>query len=361
MKVVISAGGTGGHIYPALSIISKIKEMDKNSEILYIGTTDRMEATIVPKAGINYVGVEMKGLNRKNLFKNFKVLSIYLKAKKKIKQTLQEFKPDIVLGIGGYITLPVIEVANSLGIKTFIHEQNSIPGLSNKILSHKVDKIGVSLEDSIKYFDKNKTVFTGNPRSEEVINAKPVIKSKYGLKTNKKLVLIVMGSLGSMTMNNKLKEAISCFKDKDYEVLFVTGKNYFDDYKKTINIPSNVKIVPYLDDMLSVMKRTDLMVTRTGASTIAEITALGIPSILVPSPYVTHNHQYKNALVLEKNNAAVIIEEDKFNGEILTKTIDDILNDSKKYDIMKKNSKALGVNNSASRIYEIIKTLVDEG
>lgn len=360
MRVVVSAGGTGGHIYPALAIISKIKENDKNCEILYIGTTDRMEATIVPSKGIKYVGIEMKGLNRKNLFKNFKVLSIYMKARKKIKKVLQEFKPDIVLGIGGYITLPVVSVATNLGIKTFIHEQNSIPGLSNKILAKKVDKIGVSLEDSIKYFDPNKTIFTGNPRSEEVLGAKPLLKSKYGLKSNKKLVLIVMGSLGSLTINNKMKEILPRFDASDYEVLFVTGKNYYDEYKQIKEIPSNVKIVPYLDDMLSVMKKTDLMVTRTGASTIAEVTALGIPSVLIPSPYVTHNHQYKNALVLEKKNAGVIIEEDKLSSEILIKTIDDILKDQKRYDIMKKNSESLGVKNSASKIYEVIKSLVDE-
>ena len=360
MRVVVSAGGTGGHIYPALAIISKIKENDKNCEILYIGTTDRMEATIVPSKGIKYVGIEMKGLNRKNLFKNFKVLSIYMKARKRIKKVLQEFKPDIVLGIGGYITLPVVSVAASLGIKTFIHEQNSIPGLSNKILAKKVDKIGVSLEDSIKYFDPNKTIFTGNPRSEEVLGAKPLLKSKYGLKSNKKLVLIVMGSLGSLTINNKMKEILPRFDACDYEVLFVTGKNYYDEYKQIKEIPSNVKIVPYLDDMLSVMKKTDLMVTRTGASTIAEVTALGIPSVLIPSPYVTHNHQYKNALVIEKKNAGVIIEEDKLSSEILLKTIDDILKDQKKYDIMKKNSESLGVKNSASKIYEVIKSLVDE-
>ncbi len=360
MRVVVSAGGTGGHIYPALAIISKIKEMDKNSEILYIGTADRMEATIVPNSGINYVGIEMKGLNRKNLFKNIKVLSIYLKAKKDIRKVLKKFRPDIVLGVGGYITLPVIEEACKLGIKTFIHEQNSIPGLSNKILSKKVDKIGVSLEDSISYFDPNKTIFTGNPRSEEILKVKPVLKSKYGLKSNKKLVLIVMGSLGSLTINNKMKEIIPKFKDRDYEVLFVTGKNYYDEYKSIEKIPSNVKIVPYLDDMLSVMKKTDLMVTRTGASTIAEITAIGIPSVLIPSPYVTHNHQYKNALVLEKRNAAVIVEERDLSSEILLKTIDEILKDPKKYDIMKKNSESLGVKDSASRIYEIIKSLVDE-
>jgi len=361
MRVVVSAGGTGGHIYPALAIIKKIKEMDKNSEVLYIGTTDRMEATIVPKQGIKYIGIEMKGLDRHNLFKNFKVLSIYLNSKKKIKKVLKEFNPDIVLGIGGYITLPVIETAIKLGIKTFIHEQNSIPGLSNKILSRKVDKIGVSLEESLQYFDSSKTIFTGNPRSEEVLNAKPVVKSKYGLKSNKKLVLIVMGSLGSMTMNNKLKSIIPMFDKKDYEVLFVTGKNYYEDYKKIDNIPDNVKIVPYLDDMLSVMKKTDLMVTRAGASTIAEITAIGIPSILIPSPYVTHNHQFKNAKVLENAKASVIIEEEKLEASLLIKTIDEILKDSKKYDIMKKNSEGLGVKNSASKIYEILKTLVDEG
>lgn len=360
MRVIISAGGTGGHIYPALAIVQKIKELDKNSEILYVGTTDRMEATIVPNSGINYVGVEMKGMDRHNLFNNFKVLSIYLKAKKKIKEVMLDFKPDIVLGIGGYITLPVIEVASKLGIKTFIHEQNSIPGLSNKILSRKVNKIGVSLEDSLKYFDSSKTTFTGNPRSEEILKAKPVLKSKYGLKLNKKLVLIVMGSLGSMTMNNKFKEIIPKFARKDYEVLFITGKNYYDNYKE-LNIPSNVKLVPYLEDMLSVMKKTDLMITRAGASTIAEITAIGVPSILIPSPYVTHNHQYKNALVLEKKGAAVIIEEDKLSSELLIKTIDEILKDSKKYDIMKKNSESLGVKDSATKIYKIIKTLVDEG
>lgn len=361
MRVIVSAGGTGGHIYPALAIINKIKEMDKNSEILYIGTLDRMESKIIPECGIDFIGVEMKGLNRRNLFKNFKVLSIYLKAKNKIKKILKEFQPDIVLGIGGYITLPVIEEATKLGIKTFIHEQNSIPGLSNKILSRKVDKIGVSLEDSLKYFDSKKTIFTGNPRSEEILSARAVVKSKYNLSKDKKLVLIVMGSLGSQTMNNKLKSIIPLFNKKDYEVLFVTGKVYYDEYKDIKNVPCNVKIVPYLNDMLSVMKKTDLIVTRAGASTIAEITSIGIPSILIPSPYVTHNHQYKNAKVLEEAGASKIIEEELLDGKELINSIDEILKDHKKYDIMKKNSEKLGVKDSASKIYNIIKTLVDEG
>jgi len=361
MKVIVSAGGTGGHIYPALAIIHKIKEMDQDSEILYIGTLDRMESKIIPECGIDFIGIEMKGLNRRNLFKNIKVLQVYLKAKNKIRKILKEFKPDIVLGIGGYITLPVIEEASKLGIKTFIHEQNSIPGLSNKLLSRKVDKIGVSLEESLKYFDPKKTIFTGNPRSEEILSTRAVVKSKYGLSKDKKLILIVMGSLGSLTMNNKLKSIIPMFNKKDYEVLFVTGTGYYDEYKNIDNIPTNVKIVPYLSDMLSVMKKTDVIVTRAGASTIAEITAIGIPSILVPSPYVTHNHQYKNAKVLENAGASKIIEEELFDGKKLIKSIDEILKDPKKYDIMKKNSEKLGVKDSASKIYNIIKTLVDEG
>ena len=360
MRVVVSAGGTGGHIYPALAIINKIKEKEPNSEFLYIGTTDRMEATIIPELGYEYVALEIKGLNRKKPLKNIKVLKSFLVAIKQAKKEIKKFKPDVVLGVGGYVTLPVIFAAHSLKIKTFIHEQNSIPGLSNKLLNKKADAIGVSLPSSLKHFDKKKTTYTGNPRSEEVINVEKVDKKKYNLTKNKKLVLFVMGSLGSLTMTNIMKQILPSFKNKDYEVLFVTGKNYYDEYKQIKEIPSNVKIVPYLDDMLSVMKKTDLMVTRTGASTIAEVTALGIPSVLIPSPYVTHNHQYKNALVLEKKNAGVIIEEDKLSSEILIKTIDDILKDQKRYDIMKKNSESLGVKNSASKIYEVIKSLVDE-
>lgn len=360
MKIIVSAGGTGGHIYPALAIINKIKEKEPNSEILYIGTKDRMEASIVPKNNIPYFGIEMKGLNRKNIFKNFSVLKKTLDNIKILKKEIKKFNPDIVIGVGGYVTAPVIYSAKKLGYKTFIHEQNSIPGLSNKFLTHYVDKIGVSLPDSIKYFPKEKTVFTGNPRSEEVVNTKEVSKKELGLSltSDKKLVLIVMGSLGSTTMNKKLKETLTLFKGKDYEVVFVTGKNYYDEYKKT-NVPSNVKIVPYLENMAQVLKKTDLIVSRAGASSISEITALGIPSILIPSPYVTHNHQYKNAKSLEERGATVIIEEDKYDKDILVNEIDRILNDKKVYLSLQKQASSLGVKDSATKIYEILKDLIN--
>lgn len=359
MKVVVSAGGTGGHIFPALAVINKIKEKEPNSEFLYIGTTDRMEADIIPKMGINYIGIEMKGLNRKNILKNVNVVKSLFSGIKKAKKVIKDFNPDIVLGIGGYITYPVITAANSLGYKTFIHEQNSIPGLSNKILKKKATIIGVSLEESLKYFDKEKTSFTGNPRSEEAVSAKPVIKSKYGLSKDKKTVLIVMGSLGSKTVNEMLKEILPKFKTKDYEVLLVTGQNYYKDYLKLKNVPQNVKIVEFLTDMLGVMKNIDLIVSRAGASTIAEITAISLPSILIPSPYVTHNHQYENAKVLENAGASILIEEKDLNAENLLKNIDLVLNDKEKCDRMKKANSKLAIKNSATKIYEILRKTVD--
>ena len=359
MRVVVSAGGTGGHIYPALAIINKIKEKEPNSEFLYIGTTDRMEATIIPELGYDYVGLEIKGLNRRNIFKNINVLKSYLKAVKTAKNKIKKFNPDIVLGIGGYVTLPVLSAAHSLNIKTFIHEQNSIPGLSNKLLTKKVDAIGVSLPSSLNHFDKKKTTYTGNPRSEEVIHVEKVDKKKYGLTKNKKLVLFVMGSLGSHTVNDMMKEILPKFSKKDYEVLFVTGKGYYDEYKKMKKVPGNVKLVPYLNDMLGVMKSTDLIISRAGASTISEITALGLPSILIPSPYVTHNHQEENAKVLENNGASIIIKEKDLNAEILLEKIDLILNDTKRYNEMVRCNKKLGISDSATRIYKIIKELVD--
>ena len=358
MKVIVSAGGTGGHIFPALAIINKIKEKEPNSKILYIGTTDRMEKDIVPNLGIDFIGIKMAGLNRKKPLKNIDVIKSLNNAVVECKKIIKEFDPDIVVGVGGYITFPVIEAASKLGYKTFIHEQNSIPGLSNKILKRKVNKIGVSLEYSKKYFPKDKTIFTGNPRSEEAINYKKVPKSKYGLSKDKKLVLIVMGSLGSATINRIMKNIIPKFDKKDYEVLFVTGKNYYDDYS-TLNIPSNVKLVSFLPDMLGVLKDTDLIVTRAGASTIAEITALGIPSIMIPSPYVTHNHQYKNAKVLADKNASILIEEEDLTSDILLSSIDSVLNDSKKYDIMRENAKSLAITNSSSTIYEVLQQIIN--
>ena len=360
MKVVITAGGTGGHIFPALALISKLKEKDKNVEILYIGTTDRMEKDIIPKQGIPYVGIEMKGLNRKNIFKNIEVMKTYFRACKTAKAELLKFKPDIVVGFGGYIEAPVIYSASKLKIKTVIHEQNSIPGVSNKFLSRYVDKVLVSFKESIKDFPKDKTIYTGNPRSEQIKDIEKISKTTLGFKKDSPLVIIVMGSLGSLTMTKKLKETLPLFKRKNYQVLLITGKNYYDDYKN-IKLSSNVKLVPFCDNLIGLMKDADLIVTRSGASTIAEITSIGLPAIMVPSPYVTNNHQYINAKSLEDDDACIILEEKDFDKDSLVKLVDKTINDKDKLKSMRSALLKRAVLDSATRIYEeIIKLVRDE-
>ena len=357
MRVVVSAGGTGGHIYPAIAIINKIKEEEPKSEILYIGTSDRMEKDLIPAMGINYKEITVSGLKRKLTLENFKVLYQFFKARSKCKKIIKEFDPDIVIGAGGYVTGPVIWAAKKLGKKTFIHEQNSVVGLSNRYLTKYADKIGVSFSSTLDEFPKDKVVLTGNPCSEKAIKMKKANKEDYGLDKNKKLVLIVMGSLGSRTVNDKIVSFLNDFKSKKYEVVFVTGNSYYEKVKD-LKVPSNVKIAPFIYEMPSLMKVTDLMITRAGASTMSEITALGIPAIFIPSPYVTNNHQHKNAMDLVSQNAAMILEEKDLNGDNLIKLIDEVLSNKEEYNKIKNNLKKLGIKDSGERIYEVLKGMI---
>ena len=358
MKVVISAGGTGGHIYPALAIINKIKEKEPKSEFLYIGTHNRMEKDIIPKHNIPFKSIEIYGFNRKNLLKNFKTVKCLIEAKKACKKIIKEFNPDVVIGVGGYVTYPVIKAARSLGIKTFIHEQNSIAGKANLILSKTVDLIGVSFKSSIKEFPKEKTIFTGNPCMEDAVKKQPMDKKELGLDKNQKLVLFVMGSLGSSKVNEFLVDTMSLFKDKKYEILYVTGKNDYEEISKK-KFPSNVKVVPYIENMTRIMKNTDLIVTRSGASTLSEIIALNLPSILIPSPYVPNNHQYINAMDIVNVNAGILIEEKNLDSKKLVKEIDSLLDNDNKLKEMKNNLDKLKVNNSATIIYDNLRKLID--
>ena len=341
MRVIVSAGGTGGHIYPALAIINKIKEMEPNSEFLYIGTHNRMEKDIIPKYNIPFESIEIYGLNRKNILKNFKTLSCFIKAKKKCSKLIKEFNPDCVIGVGGYVTGPVISTAHKLGYKTFIHEQNSVAGKANLYLSKFVDNIFVSFKSSANDFPRYKTIYTGNPCSEEAIKKKAIDKTELGLNPNKKLVLFVMGSLGSDRVNNTLYKTMSSFENKDYEILFITGKSSYEQMSLK-SYPKNVKVIPYIDDMTRVMKKTDLIVSRAGASTLSEIIALVVPSILITSI-----------------GAAVLIEEKNLDSLNLVSAIDSIINDEIKIASMKEALKKLSVTDSATRIYKAIKEKCD--
>ena len=358
MRVIISAGGSGGHIYPALSIIEKIKENEPNSEFLYIGTHNRMEKDIIPKYNIPFESIEIYGFDRKRIMKNFRTVKCFLKSLKKCRKLIKNFNPDVVIGVGGYVTGPVLYSAHKLGYKTFIHEQNSFPGKANNFISNFADKIAVSFPSSIKKFPEYKTVFTGNPCSENALKVKEANKSDFNLSDNKKLVLFVMGSLGSSKINDFLINTMSLFNNKEYEILFVTGNSSYEDVIKN-KFPDNVHVVPYIDNMTRIMKKTDVIVSRAGASTLSEIIALNIPSILIPSPYVAENHQFKNALDLIEKDAALLIEEKNLKGDILVRTIDNLINDEEKINDMKNNLQELSINDSATKIYKEIKELVD--
>ena len=358
MKVVVSAGGTGGHIYPALAVLEKLKKEDKNLEILYIGTKNRMESEIIPKRGIDYIGIEIYGFS-KNIVRDIKNVFLITKSYHKCLKILKEFKPDIVLGFGGYVTYPVLKAAKKLNIKTFLHEQNSIVGKTNKFLSKDIDLVAVSFLSTLNKFPKaRKVIYSGNPCGENALTTKGIKKSEIGLDNKKKLVIVVAGSLGSSSVNEKLKEFLRLSKKSDFQVLYITGKSHYEEFIKGTRFGSNIKVLPYLDNLAGLMRNCDLIVTRAGASTMSEILALNLPAIFIPSPYVAGNHQYYNALEIVKNNAGLMLEEENLNGETLFNMVTDILNDKKKYEIMKMNLKNLGKTDSSDVIVKEIKELV---
>ncbi len=321
MRVILTAGGTGGHIYPALGVYEKLKE-DVSNEVLFIGTTNRMESEIVPKLGIKYEGIEIYGLSKTNMIRNFKNIGCIISSYKKCKKIIKDFKPDFVLGFGGYVSFPVIYAAHKLGIKTGLHEQNQIPGKTNKILSKYSCITFVSFLDSKKYF-KNKVILSGNPCGEKASIIKPHDKTKLGFSSYKKLILIVMGSLGSSAVNDKLKEFLKSYNSEVYEILFITGKSNYDDFKD-LKVNKCVKILPYYNDLSGLIKVSDLVISRAGASTISEILSLNIPSILIPSPYVANNHQYYNALDLKEKGVSIMIEQKDLTTESLKNAIEDV-------------------------------------
>ena len=358
MKIIVSAGGTGGHIYPALAIIKKFQEMEKDLEVIYIGTHNRMEKEIVPKMGIKYIDLEIYGFSKTNILRDIKNIFLIKKAMDKCLKLMKEFKPDIVIGCGGYVTYPVIKTAKKLNIKTFIHEQNSIPGKSNVYLSKVVDLVGISFKNSKNYFKKAKrVVYTGNPCGENALTVKKVSKSTLGFKPNDKLIIIVAGSLGSESLNNKFKAYLSTIDNESYNVLYITGTNLYDEFIKDTKFSKNVKVVPFYDNLPSIMKDAYLVISRAGASTISELLALKIPSILIPSPYVANNHQYYNALDLANMKVSELIEEKDLNSNIIKVMINELVYNDELYKEFKNNLEKLNTKASSTIIYEEIKEI----
>lgn len=357
----MSGGGTGGHIYPAIALINYIKTQNPECEFLYIGTEKGLEKTIVEREGIPFEAIEITGFKRKISLDNAKTILRFLKGTSRCKKLIKNFKPDAVLGTGGYVCGPVVYAASKLKVPTVIHEQNSVPGLTNKFLSRYVDKIALSFEQAKDYFPTAKTVLTGNPRAQEVVHysGKEGIQS-VGLDPQKKSVLIVGGSRGARPINNAFLNGLSEAAKREYQFLYITGDVHYEEVQKEVNKNggiSNVIVKPFIHNMPEVLSGIDLIVARAGATTLAEITSLGLPSILIPSPYVTNNHQEKNARALSDQGAAIIRLESELNSDQLLKDIDDILLNPIKNEEMRNASRDLGIQDAAARLYKEITSL----
>lgn len=364
MKIVISGGGTGGHIYPALALIREIQKETKDAEFLYIGTKNGLESSLVPREKIPFKSIHITGFKRKLSLDNIKTVLRFIKGVSDSKKMLKEFKPDIVIGTGGYVCGPVVYAAAKLGIPTIIHEQNSVPGLTNKFLSRYVNKIAICFDEAKEHFPEDKVVFTGNPRASEVLG-KDGIQGRLsaGLSTTLPAVLIFGGSRGARPINEAVVKALPELSVKSYQVLYVTGDVHYDTVRKEVELvgnPKNVVIKPFIHNMPEVLAGIDLVVSRAGATTLAELTSLGIPSILVPSPYVTNNHQEKNARSLSDHGAAELVLEKDLNSQTLIQHIDKILLNMENLKDMKTKAKKLGVPDSAAHLYELMKHLVKQ-
>ena len=369
MKVVLSGGGTGGHIYPALAMAREIKKQNPHAEFLYIGSKRGLERELVGKAGIPFKDIEITGFKRKLSFENFKTILRFLKGVQQSKKYIRDFQPDVVIGTGGYVCGPVLYAASKEKIPTMVHEQNVIPGLTNKFLARFVDVVAISFEGARPFFAQaKKVVLTGNPRATEVVNANPMNGYKtLSISTNKKIILFVGGSRGAKAINQGFLEILpSLHRFTDYHFVYVTGDVHFENVKEEISkrgidlkTYSNVSIFPFLYNMPEILAATRLIVSRAGASTLAEITALGVPAILIPSPYVTANHQEKNAKWLEEQGAAKMIRENELNGEVLLQTIHSMIQESYHEKVVLA-SRSVGLPDAADRLVQIVNDLMEK-
>lgn len=357
MRVVLSGGGTGGHVYPALAIAEQCLLTQPNSQFMYIGTNSGLEKEIIEKSGLSlpFKAIEITGFRRRLSFENVKTILRFIKGVSRSKALLKQFKPDIVVGTGGYVCGPVVYAAAQLRIPTFIHEQNVIPGLTNRFLSRYASSVGVSFHGSEMNFPKAKRViFTGNPRATTVIQADAQKGlASLGLPMGAKLVVIVGGSRGARAINEAVEQMIPLLSRlPETYFLSIAGEAQYENMLKNSkdsdsNKHEKLTIVPYVHNMHEVLAATSLIVNRAGASFLAEITALGIPSVLIPSPYVTNNHQEANARLLEREQAAEVILERDLTGENLFACIEKIITDPIRSEFMSKQSKRMGNRDAA--------------
>ncbi len=358
LKVIISGGGTGGHIVPAIAIANTIRQIDPAADILFVGADNRMEMERVPAAGYPIVGLPVKGFDRQNLFKNITVIACLLKSLRLARKTVCQFKPQIVIGVGGYASGPTLWAASKLGIPTLIQEQNSYAGVTNKLLAKKASTICVAYPDMERFFPKERIVLTGNPIREELLNPSITTeeaRSFFGLDPHKKTILVIGGSLGARTVNQSIAGGIEQIAEKSGELQFIwqTGKAY--DPQAQILLQENeittVVQMPFIARMDMAYKAADLVISRAGASSISELCLLSKPAILVPSPNVSEDHQTKNAQVLERENAAILVRDIEAQQRLVLEALQLAINPEKLAEMATQVGK-LALRNSAQIIAE---------
>lgn len=335
MRVIMTGGGTGGHIYPAIAIADRIMMRTNGSEIIFVGTKKGLESDLVPKHGYPLKFIEVSGINRKRMLANVKVIKQYVAAKRKAKQIIADFKPDIVIGTGGYVAGPVVKAASEMGIKTCIHEQNASPGLTNRMLEPKVNKVFLGFQEASKHFkDPKKHIFSGNPVRDEFFGVDRQAKRRaLGLEEDQFAILVFGGSRGAGRINKAMLDVIGTFAGKsDYQIFFATGQHYYKPILKELEerdiaLADNIHIIEYIDHMEDYLTAADLAITRSGALTVAEITVCGVASVLIPSPNVTGDHQTFNAEAIADKGGAILLPESELTGEKLCSIIEGLKND----------------------------------
>ncbi|MFY0714517.1 undecaprenyldiphospho-muramoylpentapeptide beta-N-acetylglucosaminyltransferase [Seonamhaeicola sp. NFXS20] len=360
-KIILSGGGTGGHIYPAIAIANELKSRYPDAEFLFVGAKDRMEMEKVPQAGYKIIGLWISGIQRsltlKNLSFPFKVISSLWKARK----IINSFKPNVVIGTGGYASGPLLYVAASKNIPSLIQEQNSYPGITNKLLAKKAKKICVAYNDLERFFPKDKIIKTGNPVRKGLLNIEEKTaeaKKQFNLKEGKLTLLVLGGSLGARRINELIEKELDFFDTQNVQVIWQCGSLYYQQYK-IYNNTKNVQVHEFLNNMGSVYAAADIVISRAGASSVSELCIVGKPVIFVPSPNVAEDHQTKNAMAIVKNDAAMIIKEEDLDVDFENK-FSQLIASPEKQKELGKNIKKLALVNATKQIVDEVEKLLNK-
>ena len=360
-KILVSGGGTGGHIFPALSIADELRDRI-DADILFVGAENRMEMTRVPEAGYKIIGLPVAGFNRKNPFKNFIVIAKLLSSMRRAKKIIKNFKPEVVIGVGGYASGPVLKAAQQAGIPTLIQEQNSYAGVTNKLLAKKADAICVAYDGMEKFFPAESIVKTGNPIRQRLLSDSMTRKEaleSFGLSPERKTLLVVGGSLGALTINESLEKGLKELVDRGVQVIWQTGKNFGDRGPQAAKGLKGVVVTPFISDMAAAYKGADLVVSRAGAASISELQALGKPAILVPSPNVAEDHQTHNALALSSRGAALLVTDAEARDKLVATALE-LLASPEKLNEMSGKIKSMAITDSARKIGEEVNRLLSK-